>query len=121
MQILRRSALALVLGAGAASAQPPPPEAPAPTPPAPEAPAAPETPAPVPAITVSGRVIDSLGRPVRGAKVGIEGTEDRVETDKNGRFTVSAPIGATLVIESPLATRPGSRRSTARRSTTSCC
>jgi outer membrane receptor protein involved in Fe transport len=108
MKLLRRSAFALMLGAGAASAQPPPPEAPTP----PEAPAPSPEPAPAPApapaapdpsiptITVRGRVIDALGKPVARAKVGIENTTDRVETDKDGWFKLSAPIGATLVIES---------------------
>lgn len=94
MKLLRRSALALMLGAGAAAAQPPPPE-PAP-PPTPDqtAPAA-------PAIPVTGRVIDAQGKPIAGAKVGIEGTADRVLADKDGRFVISAPVGATLVVESP--------------------
>src|SRR5438045_3226543 len=92
MKLFRRSALALMLGTGAAGAQPPPPE-PAPKPAAPDPSA--------PAITVKGRVIDAQGRPVAGARVGIENTPDRVETDKDGRFTLPAPAGATLVVESP--------------------
>jgi hypothetical protein len=55
----------------------------------------------VPAITVTGRVIDATGKPVTGAKVGVEGSETRVATDKAGRFKLTAPLGATLVIESP--------------------
>ncbi len=89
MKLLRRSALVLMLGAGAASAQPPPAEAPAGDPAA-----------PLPAITVRGRVIDAQGKPVAGAKVGLEGAEERVVTDDGGRFTVSAPVGAVLVVES---------------------
>jgi TonB-dependent Receptor Plug Domain len=96
MKLLRRSALALMLGAGAASAQPPPPETPAP-PPAP--PAAPDP--SIPTILVRGRVIDAQGKPVAGAKVGVEGTTDRIATDKDGWFKLSAPIGVTLLVESP--------------------
>jgi hypothetical protein len=96
MKLSRHSAFALMLGAGAfagvARAQPPLPEAPAPQPAAPDPASS--------AIAVKGRVIDAEGKPVAGAKVGIENTADRVETDKDGRFTLSAPVGATLVIES---------------------
>ena len=90
MKLFRRSALALMLGAGAASAQPPPPEAPAPAP----------DPT-VPTVPVRGRVIDAQGKPVAGARVGLEGSTERVETDKDGRFKLSAPIGVTLLVESP--------------------
>src|SRR5262249_38921629 len=92
MKLLRRSALALMIGAGAVRAQPPPPE-PAPAPAAPEPEAL--------AITVKGRVIDAQGRPVAGAKGGIENTPERVKPDKDGRVTIHAPVGAALVIESP--------------------
>ncbi|HWO25918.1 MAG TPA: TonB-dependent receptor [Kofleriaceae bacterium] len=103
MKLLRRSALALMLGAGAASAQPPAPEAPK----TPEASKAPESPSPTapdrsrPTISVRGRVIDAQGKPVAGAKVGLEGSTDRVETGKDGWFKLSAPIGATLLVEAP--------------------
>lgn len=91
MKLSLRSALALMLGAGAASAQPPPPEAPTPAAPDPS----------VPTITVRGRVIDTQGRPIAKAKVGVEGTTDRVDTDRDGWFKLPAPVGATLVVESP--------------------
>ncbi|HEU0032108.1 MAG TPA: TonB-dependent receptor [Kofleriaceae bacterium] len=74
-----------------AAAQPPPPEQPAPPPP--------EQPQGA-TITASGRVIDALGKPVRGAEVHLEGGADRVKTDANGRFQIRVPIGATLVIDS---------------------
>ncbi|HEY4183316.1 MAG TPA: TonB-dependent receptor [Kofleriaceae bacterium] len=52
-------------------------------------------------IVVVGRVIDVLGKPVRGATVTLEGqTEPIGKTDRQGRFTVKAPMNATLVIES---------------------
>jgi hypothetical protein len=107
----------LVIGlASAASAQPEPPEQPAPAPgpaqPAPEQPAPPQQqPAPTPEApqpepprpakisTVRGRVINALGKPVRGAKVSVEGESEQVTTDKQGWFRIEAPIGATLVIE----------------------
>lgn len=96
MKLFRRIALALTLAAGAASAQPPPPEEPAPAP-------APATGAPDPSrpsIAARGRVIDAQGKPVAGAKVGLESTGDRVETDQDGWFTIEAPTGATILIES---------------------
>jgi hypothetical protein len=59
------------------------------------------SPAPVSqAIKVTGRVIDSLGRPIRGASVKIENAGDRVTTDGGGRFTIEAPLGTTLVVTS---------------------
>lgn len=51
------------------------------------------------AIDVSGRVIDRQGKPVRGARVGVESADARVTTDRAGRFTLKAAIGANLVIE----------------------
>jgi hypothetical protein len=65
-----------------------------------EAPPVPEQPeAPAQTITVRGRVINSLGRPVRGAKVGIEGSSEQVTTDKQGWFRIEATLGANLVVE----------------------
>jgi outer membrane receptor protein involved in Fe transport len=51
-------------------------------------------------VPTTGRAVDMLGKPVRGVKVGIEGTTERVTTDAQGRFVLSAPIGASLVFES---------------------
>jgi TonB-dependent Receptor Plug Domain len=59
-----------------------------------------EQPAPPDAVPSAGRVIDALGRPVRGATVKVEGADEGVKTDANGRFIIRAPIGAALVIES---------------------
>ncbi|NVB79574.1 MAG: TonB-dependent receptor plug domain-containing protein [Kofleriaceae bacterium] len=44
-------------------------------------------------------MINALGHPIRGAKVSVEGATEAVTTDREGRFTTSAPIGATLVID----------------------
>lgn len=113
MKLLRRSAAVLAVSVASASAQPAP-EQPAPVPPAPEQPTpptpeppAPEQPAPdqpspeaAPEITARGRVIDALGKPVRGATVTIEGTATSVKTGRDGWYTIKAPQGATLVIES---------------------
>ncbi len=78
--------IALLAGSGVALAQPP------------ENAAPPET-QPVPTVPVTGRVVDTQGKPVRGARIGIEGTTDRVTSDANGRFILQAPIGAALVID----------------------
>ncbi len=51
-------------------------------------------------IRVSGRVIDSAGRPVRGASVASETGQDRSTTDANGRFALQTAVGTTLVITS---------------------
>ena len=50
-------------------------------------------------IAVSGRVIDALGKPVRGARVASEAGAASVTTGGDGKFTISVPPGATLVIE----------------------
>lgn len=89
--------LASAVPAGTAVAQPPEGGTPAPTAPAPEQPAPDPSAA---TVRTTGRVIDALGKPVRGAKVGVEGQGERVTTDRTGKFTIDAPIGATLVIES---------------------
>ncbi|MGE0549875.1 MAG: hypothetical protein AB7R00_22600, partial [Kofleriaceae bacterium] len=82
--------VALLVGSfgGIAAAQPPPepaPEQPAPEPPAPTG----ET------ISVSGRVINPMGRPMRGATVTNEGTEITTKTDRRGQFKNQSPHGAT--------------------------
>ena len=77
-------------GTRVASAQEPPPEAP------PSAPAA----APdAPVLLVTGRVIDALGKPVAGATVRVEGTSETTTTERDGKFQLSAAIGASLVVE----------------------
>ena len=61
-----------------------------------------DDPAPEPAaatIHTSGRVIDMRGKPVRDASVGITGGA-AVKTDDQGRFSIDAPEGTTLVIDS---------------------
>lgn len=50
-------------------------------------------------IEAVGRVIDRAGEPIAGARVSVEGSPPSALTDRSGRFTVSAPVGATLVIE----------------------
>ncbi len=112
--------------------EPPPATPDEPPAPAPEQPPAPEQQAPeqMPAegpeqppeqpaqleeiITVRGRVINALGRPVRGAKVSVEGATEAVTTGRDGWFRTKAPIGSTLVIEAKnyevgLATVAGAR------------
>ena len=79
-----RVLMVVLLATGVAGAQPP-------DVPAPEA----------QQFTIRGRVIDALGRPVRGAVVRIEGNADGVKTDAAGRYRIHAPLGATLVVEAP--------------------
>jgi outer membrane receptor protein involved in Fe transport len=94
MRLLKRALFVVVLGANVAYAQGPAPEEPPGTPPPSEPPAGED-------IVVVGRVIDVLGKPVRGATITLEGgTEPIGKTDRLGRFTVKAPMGATLVVES---------------------
>lgn len=49
-------------------------------------------------ITASGRVIDALGKPVRDATIEVEGGSAKTRSDKQGRYTITAPLGATLVV-----------------------
>jgi hypothetical protein len=95
---VRRLIGLIVFGcAGVASAQPQD------TPPTPEQPAPEQAPQPLPdsakTITVRGRVINSLGRPMRGAKVSVEGQSEQVKTDKRGWFRLDATMGSTLIVE----------------------
>ena len=49
-------------------------------------------------ITVNGTVIDSTGEPMIGASVLVKGQKTGAATDLDGKFTVKARKGATLVI-----------------------
>jgi len=64
----------------------------------PVAPAAGATAAP--AIEVTGRVVDALGRPIRNATVRREDGGAQTTTDALGRFAIDAPVGTTLVVTS---------------------
>src|SRR5687768_15053695 len=98
MHRLRRALIAIVstwlVSTGVAVAQAPPePDVVPPAEPPIDAPA--ETPAPdAELIEVTGRVIDTLGRPVRRATVSVEGSPGEVRTDRDGRFTITAPMGS---------------------------
>lgn len=49
-------------------------------------------------ILVSGRILDSSGQPVPGASVIEKGTTNGVNTDIDGKFTISVKSGATLEV-----------------------
>ena len=50
-----------------------------------------------PAATVSGQVLDEKGAGLPGVNVLVKGTNNGTQTDANGRYTIDAPAGATLV------------------------
>lgn len=54
---------------------------------------------PAPTLPVTGRVVDMFGKPVRGARVSIEGNDNHVLSDGAGRFILQAPMGASLIID----------------------
>ncbi len=90
VRLSRVVVLLVIAWAGVVHAQPDP------EPPPAEAPA----PAPVATISVDGRVIDSLGRAVKGATITIEGSDATTTTDKLGKFHLdNIPIGASIVID----------------------
>ena len=74
---------------GTAAAQEPTPGSPPPAVPPAESPVA----------TITGRVIDALGKPVAGATVNVDGGTETTKTDRSGQFKISARIGASLVFE----------------------
>ena len=79
--------------AGTAAAQEPTPQPPSPA----AAPAVPSPEAPIASIT--GRVIDELGKPVANATVSVDGGGATARTDRDGKFEIAAQIGAGLVVE----------------------
>src|SRR3954447_26407805 len=54
-----------------------------------------------PPATTSGRIIGPTGAPIAGARIRLadDGDDRAITSDRDGRFSVTAPIGATLVIE----------------------
>ena len=107
-----RAVLAFLLLESTAAAQPgapPPPPAPpagdAAAPSSDTAPADdPTVPAPAasgagPVIEARGRVIDAFGNPIAGARVSVDGHTSDATTGRDGRFRISVPSGASLVIE----------------------
>ncbi|WP_246008923.1 SusC/RagA family TonB-linked outer membrane protein [Hymenobacter metallilatus] len=53
--------------------------------------------APAADITVTGRVVDEKGSPLPGVNVVVKGTSMGTQTDGDGRYSLQAPEGATLV------------------------
>ena len=48
---------------------------------------------------VRGRIVSAdAGQPLPNARVAVNGTAIAVRADLNGRFTITAPPGATLVV-----------------------
>src|SRR5690348_4761055 len=47
-------------------------------------------------VSVTGRVTNAAGQPLRGVSVHVQGTTSRVLTDANGRYTVTAPSNGIL-------------------------
>lgn len=46
----------------------------------------------------AGTVVDANGEPIIGATVNVKGSKENAITDKDGRFSISAAPGQTLVI-----------------------
>lgn len=60
------------------------------------------------AATVSGRVVDPLGRAVRDAQVGVQGLEGSTRTDSAGRFRIdSVPPGTRKIEALRMGMQPG--------------
>ena len=49
-------------------------------------------------ITVKGTVVDVNGEPIIGASVLVKGSSTGSVTDIDGKFSVEAPVGSTLVV-----------------------
>ncbi|MBQ6087793.1 MAG: SusC/RagA family TonB-linked outer membrane protein [Bacteroidales bacterium] len=52
-----------------------------------------------PVTTITGIVTDAAGVPVPGATVAVQGTTNGTQTDSYGRFSLNAPVGATLEVQ----------------------
>ena len=52
-----------------------------------------------PTTPITGVVTDAAGIPVPGATVAVQGTTNGTQTDSYGRFTLNAPVGATLEVQ----------------------
>lgn len=48
--------------------------------------------------TITGKVVDATGEPIIGASVLVQGSGTGAVTDINGKFSVEAPAGSTLVV-----------------------
>ncbi len=49
-------------------------------------------------VVVSGKIIDSVGKPLSGATITVKGTGTAVTTDNQGNFSIDAKAGQVLVI-----------------------
>ena len=50
------------------------------------------------ASTVTGRVLDENGEPIIGASVSVKGTKVGTATDIDGKYSIQAPQGSTLIV-----------------------
>ena len=48
--------------------------------------------------TITGKVVDVAGEPIIGASVLVKGSSTGSVTDIDGKFSVEAPVGSTLVV-----------------------
>ncbi len=101
LTVLAVIAATSVAGTQITAAQEPVPEAPPPTTPTTPTTAtpAPTVPLDLPVLSVTGRVIDAFGKPVSGATVSVDGGTETTSTERDGKFRISAVIGASLVVE----------------------
>ena len=48
--------------------------------------------------TLTGKVVDAAGQPVAGATVIVEGTDNGVVTDNDGKYTITAKVGSPVLV-----------------------
>ena len=51
-------------------------------------------------ITITGKIVNSLGEPLNGATVQLKGTATGTSTNANGEFQITVPDNGVLIISS---------------------